>query len=319
MTLSGAQIEQFRDALCKAFPDYSKLKQMVRTKLEFNLDDICASKALKDAAFDLIDKYEAESNLEKLLDAALQANSSNNELLKFEEQIAKSSKDILDNQENIRKSILNYNFKEKIDLIDEKMTSKFNIFFFDNYHAHEALFIVNRYAKTANYKLITLKFSVNTRGLPPGLEFIDKKNLLVFIYIGNNTLEDGINDLINSYKSNHNLNRHKSVLLFFISEINGVINYKTDFHQISDCNLIKELKTIEELKKEFVIWYNKENCGENIDEKTINCFCDSNINLKTSFNEKDKFSFNLLKNFALQHLKYEIDFDDNLNLKLNPC
>lgn len=84
---NGERLQQFQKALLSAFPTTAKLKQMVRFRLDENLEAIAAGANLSEVASNLIEWAEAEGKLEKLLSAARKENPSNPTLRKFDEQM----------------------------------------------------------------------------------------------------------------------------------------------------------------------------------------------------------------------------------------
>ncbi|WP_414587356.1 effector-associated domain EAD1-containing protein [Scytonema sp. PCC 10023] len=87
---NGERLQQFQKALLNAFPTPGKLKQMVRFRLDENLDAIAAGANLSEVVSNLIEWAEAEGKLEELLIAARKENPGNPALRKFDEQIRNS-------------------------------------------------------------------------------------------------------------------------------------------------------------------------------------------------------------------------------------
>lgn len=86
MKLTGQQYMEFQDALIHAFPRLSKLRQMVRFRLERNLDTITLGENLAEIAFDLIQTAEAEGWVLQLINAAYESNPGNPKLMLFVQQ-----------------------------------------------------------------------------------------------------------------------------------------------------------------------------------------------------------------------------------------
>jgi len=87
MQLNGEQRELFHKSLLSAFPDLSKLRQMVDFKLDENLDAIAMGENHSDIVFKLIKWAESEGKVNDLLTAARESNPGNSELLSFQEQM----------------------------------------------------------------------------------------------------------------------------------------------------------------------------------------------------------------------------------------
>ncbi|MEH2457498.1 effector-associated domain EAD1-containing protein [Nostoc sp.] len=87
MQLNGDWFKQFRDALLSAFPRQPELRQMVRFKLNKNLDAIATGENYSEVIFKLIEWAEANGILEKLLTDARKENPGNVELQRFEKQM----------------------------------------------------------------------------------------------------------------------------------------------------------------------------------------------------------------------------------------
>lgn len=86
---NGERLQQFQKALLSAFPTPGKLKQMVRFRLDENLEAISTGN-LSEVVSNLIEWAEAEGKLEELLIAARKENPGNPALRKFDEQIRNS-------------------------------------------------------------------------------------------------------------------------------------------------------------------------------------------------------------------------------------
>lgn len=86
MKLSGRQYKQFTDALLDAFPSRIKLAQMIRFRLEKNLDAIALGEDLQEIVFKLIGTAEAEGWTAELLTASRESNPGNPTLLAFSQQ-----------------------------------------------------------------------------------------------------------------------------------------------------------------------------------------------------------------------------------------
>lgn len=94
MKLSGQQYKQFTDALLDAFPSRAKLAQMVKFRLEKNLDAIALGEDLQEIVFKLIGAAEAEGWTAGLLTAARESNPGNPTLLAFSQQFGLASSEI---------------------------------------------------------------------------------------------------------------------------------------------------------------------------------------------------------------------------------
>jgi len=91
MTLTGPQIERFTRALTQAFPKKSTLEQMVKTKLDRNLDEIAVGSDIKVINYRMVTKANAEGWVETLLIGAREANPGNPELLAFAQELGLAS------------------------------------------------------------------------------------------------------------------------------------------------------------------------------------------------------------------------------------
>ncbi|ARV61587.1 hypothetical protein BZZ01_25810 [Nostocales cyanobacterium HT-58-2] len=87
LSFNGERLQQFQKALLSAFPTPAKLKQMVRFKLDKNLDAIAGGANLSETISNLIEWAEAEGKLEELLIAARKENPGNPALQNFDKQI----------------------------------------------------------------------------------------------------------------------------------------------------------------------------------------------------------------------------------------
>jgi tetratricopeptide (TPR) repeat protein len=85
--LTGEQKKQLAEALVSAFPEYSKLKQMVSYRMEENLDVIVGKGPLSDVAFDLVEWAISQGEIGELIQAACQENPGNPDLQDFTEQM----------------------------------------------------------------------------------------------------------------------------------------------------------------------------------------------------------------------------------------
>ncbi|NMG21517.1 hypothetical protein DP116_19510 [Brasilonema bromeliae SPC951] len=84
---NGDRLQQFHKALLSAFPTTAKLKQMVRFKLDDNLDARAGGANHSEVVSNLIVWAKAEGRLEELLTAARKENPGNQNLRRFDEQI----------------------------------------------------------------------------------------------------------------------------------------------------------------------------------------------------------------------------------------
>lgn len=85
MKLTGQQYQQLSEALRAAFP-LRRLREMLRFKLEKELDDISLADDYQGIVFDLIRTAEAEGWTDRLILAARETNPGNALLLKFSQQ-----------------------------------------------------------------------------------------------------------------------------------------------------------------------------------------------------------------------------------------
>jgi V8-like Glu-specific endopeptidase len=86
MKLTGAQYQQLSDALRDAFTK-QRLAEMIRFKLDKNLDDISLGGDYRQVVFELIRTAEAEGWTDQLLLAARESNPGNASLLAFAQQL----------------------------------------------------------------------------------------------------------------------------------------------------------------------------------------------------------------------------------------
>jgi len=87
---NGERLQQFQKALLSAFPTPAKLKQMVRFRLDENLEAIAGGANHSEVVSNLIQWAEEQGRLEELLIAARKENPGNPVLRKFDEQIRNS-------------------------------------------------------------------------------------------------------------------------------------------------------------------------------------------------------------------------------------
>jgi hypothetical protein len=83
MKLTGQQCKQLQKALIRAFPDRSRLAQLVRFKLEQDLDTIARNDNLANTAFELIQWAESEGRVKDLVNGACNENPGNPDLQAF--------------------------------------------------------------------------------------------------------------------------------------------------------------------------------------------------------------------------------------------
>ncbi|NMG10545.1 effector-associated domain EAD1-containing protein [Brasilonema sp. UFV-L1] len=84
---NGERLQQFHKALLSGFPTTAKLKQMIRFKLDENLDAIAGGANHSEVVSNLIEWANAEGRLEELLIAARKDNLGNPDLRRFDEQM----------------------------------------------------------------------------------------------------------------------------------------------------------------------------------------------------------------------------------------
>ena len=87
MPLTNEEYEELTKALISAFPDESKLEQMLRFRLDKSLNETVAASNLTGMAFELVKAAEAEGWTQKLVRGALETNSDNPKLKVFAEKI----------------------------------------------------------------------------------------------------------------------------------------------------------------------------------------------------------------------------------------
>ena len=87
---NGERSQQFHKALLSAFPTPGKLKQLVRFRLDENLEAIAGGANHSEVVSNLIEWAEEQGRLEELLIAARKENPGNPALRKFDEQIRNS-------------------------------------------------------------------------------------------------------------------------------------------------------------------------------------------------------------------------------------
>jgi hypothetical protein len=86
MILSGNQYELLTEALLSAFPSRQKLRQMVRFRLNENLNAVAGGENLTAVTFNLIEWAESGGQLPKLVVGALASQPGNEKLLRFAEK-----------------------------------------------------------------------------------------------------------------------------------------------------------------------------------------------------------------------------------------
>jgi V8-like Glu-specific endopeptidase len=87
MRLTGRQYQQLTEALVDAFPEPQKLAQMVRFRLEKNLNAIAMGDDLTKIVFKLIGTAEAEAWVDQLIAAARESNPGNPRLFVFAQEL----------------------------------------------------------------------------------------------------------------------------------------------------------------------------------------------------------------------------------------
>ncbi len=88
MRLTGRQYEQLLHALIDAFPAQMRLAQMVRFRLDKNLNALALGENLQDIVFRLIEAAQADGWLAQLIAAARESNPGNPSLLAFAQQFS---------------------------------------------------------------------------------------------------------------------------------------------------------------------------------------------------------------------------------------
>jgi hypothetical protein len=94
MALSGAQFQQLIESLLDAFPVQAQLAQMVRVRLDKNLDAIALGGSLETIVFRLIQTAEAQGWTAQLLAGARESNPGNPKLLAVAQQFGLASTDV---------------------------------------------------------------------------------------------------------------------------------------------------------------------------------------------------------------------------------
>ncbi|MDJ0698184.1 effector-associated domain EAD1-containing protein [Mastigocoleus sp. MO_188.B34] len=79
----GYLLKQIKEALCRAFPSKTKLQMMVRFQFSQNLDEIALGENLDEIAYKLVEHFEKQNKLEKLIKGAFKANGNNSGLEKI--------------------------------------------------------------------------------------------------------------------------------------------------------------------------------------------------------------------------------------------
>ena len=87
MDLSGSQMKALHKALLSAFPRRGDLQRMVLFGLEENLESIAGAGPLDEVVLNLITWTRGRGRLDELVEAALEANSTNPELLAFSQSV----------------------------------------------------------------------------------------------------------------------------------------------------------------------------------------------------------------------------------------
>jgi hypothetical protein len=83
MSLTGQQYHQLTKALLSAFPTHNKLRQLVRFRLDQNLDELALGDSLTDIAFKLIEEAEAGGWTPRLVEAARASRPENPAIVEF--------------------------------------------------------------------------------------------------------------------------------------------------------------------------------------------------------------------------------------------
>ena len=85
--LTGEQYKELIQAFISAFPTKTKLKKMLRLKLDKNLEAIVGDGSLEDMVFELIEEFETRDRILELIQAAREENPDNSKLEAFEKRI----------------------------------------------------------------------------------------------------------------------------------------------------------------------------------------------------------------------------------------
>lgn len=96
MKLTGRQYRELADVLLDAFPSCSQLTQMVRFRLDKNLNALAMGDDLREIVFKLIGIAEAEGWTSRLIAAARESNPGNPRLLAFSQHFGLASTDASD-------------------------------------------------------------------------------------------------------------------------------------------------------------------------------------------------------------------------------
>jgi hypothetical protein len=90
-SLTGEQLRLLRDGLASAYPTVADLRQMLRTQLEVNLDDIASGENRLDLIFNLITRWaEPRNQIAALLAAARADNPDNTDLAAAAQALSRS-------------------------------------------------------------------------------------------------------------------------------------------------------------------------------------------------------------------------------------
>ena len=88
-SLTGEQLRLLRDGLASAYPTVADLRQMLRTQLEINLDDVASGENRLDLIFNLITRWAEPRNQIGVLLAAARADNPDNTDLAAAAQVLK--------------------------------------------------------------------------------------------------------------------------------------------------------------------------------------------------------------------------------------
>ena len=90
-SLTGEQLRLLRDGLASAYPTVADLRQMLRTQLEVNLDDVASGENRLDSIFNLITRWaEPRNQIAALLAAAHADNPDNTDLAAAAQALSRS-------------------------------------------------------------------------------------------------------------------------------------------------------------------------------------------------------------------------------------
>ncbi len=114
MKLPGKLYEELVEALLEAFPTKDKLTQMLRYKLDEDLEKISTGENLRDIAFSIVREAEAKEGIMRLVQAARESNPDSSPLENFEKKAKQLS----------TKHVQDASLKKLLGWISEKIDEK---------------------------------------------------------------------------------------------------------------------------------------------------------------------------------------------------